>query len=424
MNKIGGLRRVWIFGCCLLLAQTAGLKAADLVLQRVALASQLSPPSPENVGLRPVMEVEVLSQSDSTADLELSSKSETPDTSDTTTPGDSNAGYLVSYGSTTVLASLPKTEIIEGIGFRNNGAQGKVLVSIANARFPAAGPQWRPTMKQDLTPGMDKIKVGPMEAKYIKLTFIVTKAGRVGDVGVYSTPLVSNLTRASVASYDFGDVCSGAHAIYVSSGESVNLANKMIDGQAATCYRFAANDIRPVAIIDLGDGTTLGRISSIYSPTNGSVDFYVLKTLPRDVTSISSDGADTLHLSETALSQLKPIGSAVDDSTGRAAINFPATTGRYIMLKWNPATQQGTSFRVAEIAAFRSSGTQSTSLRVANVGLDGADGKDISEGKDKDVTMDVKDFKACCNEPESPAEGPPPDAEPPSSIITIPVVSP
>ena len=92
------------------------------------------------------------------------------------------------------------------------------------------------------------------------------------------------------------------------------------------------------------------------------------------------------------------------------------------MLKWNPATQQGTSFRVAEIAAFRSSGTQSTSLRVANVSLNGADGKDVSKGKD--VTMDVKDFQACCNEPESPAEGPPPDAEPPSSIITIPLVSP
>src|SRR5262249_56804013 len=108
----------------------------------------------------PVMQVEALSQSDSIAELEMSSKSEGPNTGVATSTGDdSTAGYLVSYGSTTLLASLSKIEIIDGISFRNGNAQGRVLIATANARIPASSPEWHRVMQQDLTPGTVKIKI-------------------------------------------------------------------------------------------------------------------------------------------------------------------------------------------------------------------------------------------------------------------------
>jgi hypothetical protein len=136
---------------------------------------------------------------------------------------------------------------------------------------------------------------------------------------------------------------------------------------------------------------------------------------------------------------LKPIGSVVDDNTGHAAIDFPATTGRYIMLKWDPATRDDTTFHVAKVAAFGSNETRLTNLTVANVSFAGADSEAVSDGKDatmdakdkvvtmdakdKDVTMDAQDFQECCNEPESPAEGPTTGPEPPPPIVIIPFIS-
>src|SRR5262249_58398893 len=123
----------------------------------------------------------------------------------------------------------------------------------------------------------------PTEAKYLKLTFKVTKAGHVADFGTYPTSFASNKSDgAAQISYNFGDLCSRAHAIYVSSGDDLKLVSHMIDGRPATCYKFARGDARPTAIVDLGESTTLGRISSIFSPTKSTVECYLLKTLPRD----------------------------------------------------------------------------------------------------------------------------------------------
>jgi hypothetical protein len=94
------------------------------------------------------------------------------------------------------------------------------------------------------------------------------------------------------------------------------------------------------------------------------------------------------------------------------------------MLKWSPAAQQDTAFSVAEIAAFGSNETQSTNLIMANASLASAGGDVISDAKDKDVIMDVKDFKECCNEAEPPGEGPPPPTAEPPIIVTVPFVSP
>lgn len=425
---------VWIFGCCLFLCPAAGLVGGEVVLQRVAVTNDSAAAVPENVRFCRVTHVETVSQ-DPIKRPETSSKSDNHDLGDANAlPDGSIVGYVVSNDSTTLLASLSKIEIIDGIGFRNSGAQGTVQIAIANAKLPADSPQWHQLMQQDLIPGAIKIQIGPNEAKYVKLTFNVIKTGRIADLGVYSIPLSVDFTMppsrqigksqgSAVSGYNFSELCSRAQVIYVSSAEDLKLASNMIDEVPGTSFSFAANDTRPTVIIDLGEAKTLARISSIYSPAKGPVYFYVLKTLPGEAMPNGQDGVNTLHISETALTELKPIGSTVDDGTGRAAIDFTATTGRYVMLKWDLATQQHSAFHVANIAAFASNATQSKTLTVANVNLTDADARAISDGND--VTMDVKDFKECCNEPESPTEGLPPSLpEPPSSFISIPFVSP
>jgi hypothetical protein len=216
-----------------------------------------------------------------------------------------------------------------------------------------------------------------------------------------------------------------AHALYVSSGNNLKLASRMIDDQVATSFGFSAEDKSPTAIIDLGKLCTVRRLSAIYSARPGSIDFYVLQSLPgtnRD------NSANTVKLESNALASLKLVGSVVDDGTqGRASIDFPATSGRYVMLRWNPAADNNASFTVAEVSAFGAGGGSLlasngnfSSNQTASERTIAADSKDIPDSKDVSDNKDIPE-----EGPQNPpAEGPPPTLPEPPPFTFIPQLVP
>jgi hypothetical protein len=408
--------------------------AAQLVLQKVPpLTVEQAPAYPQNLARYHLgAQVEAAPQSNPIASLQLSSKSEDHNIAEAALLcDDPTVGYALSKGSTTLVVSLSKIENIDNISFLNNGAKGDVAVATSSAKLSANSVQWHKVAEQELTADLVRANIGPSEAKYVKLTFNVREPGRIASLGVYSTAAVSDFTvprprkmvqdkSASLAliSYNLTNVHAKARAVYVSSGDDLKQANNMIDGQPGTVYNFAANDTAPTAIIDLGKVTTLNRISVIYSSSKGTIDFYVLQTLP-GAQGNHPISPQILRLADSALADLKPVGSVVDDGSGRAAIDFSSTNGRYIMVKWNPASQQGTVFSVAEIAAF--GGAQATNLVVASAGA--ANSEMSSDGKD------VKDFGAGKDAKEMPeeappAEGPPPTLPDPPPFVFVPEIVP
>jgi hypothetical protein len=66
-----------------------------------------------------------------------------------------------------------------------------VTVATSNAKLPADSPQWHQALQQELSAEGIDAKVGPSEAKYVRLTFNVTQPGKIAGFGVYSTPQVS-----------------------------------------------------------------------------------------------------------------------------------------------------------------------------------------------------------------------------------------
>ncbi|MEP7013867.1 MAG: hypothetical protein ABI925_00345, partial [Verrucomicrobiota bacterium] len=202
-------------------------------------------------------------------------------------------------------------------------------------------------------------------------------------------------------------------------------ANSMIDSQPATSFAFASADGSPVAIIDLGKVVPLRRISALYSRRQGTMEFYVLQSLP------GSDAAPkTLHLDGNMLADLKPVASVADDSSGRAAVDFPVTAGRYIMVKWNPAAREDTAFSVAEIAGF--GGGEPPNLIAANmtstgrgdISSEGSDGKDFGDGKQVAEGKDFKDSKDVPAEEPAPAEGPNSPLPDPPPFTFVPLIVP
>jgi hypothetical protein len=407
------------------------VSASELVLHQVPpLTVEQAPAYPENVARSYYgAQVEAAPQSNSKT-LRLNSKSEDANTAEAALLcGDPTVGYALSPGTTTLLVSLSKIENVDSVSCLNRGAKGNMTVAISNSKLPVDSPQWRQVSHQDLNVEAIKTKIGPTEAKYVKLTFDVTHPGRVSSLGIYSSPTVASFTmprprqqlvrgRAdsfALVSYNLTDVHTRARALYVSSGDDTRQANNMIDDQPATAYSFATNDASPTAVIDLGKTTTLRRISAIYSAQEGSVDFFVLQKLP------ATQSTKTMRLDDRALNGMKPVGTVANGS-GRAAIDFPETTGRYIVMKWTPITQPGASFSVAEVAAF--GGNKEDGLLAANtVSANGeqieSDGKTVQEGKD---FGDAKDIPA--EGAEAPAEGPPPALPPPPPFTFVPELVP
>ncbi len=420
-------------GSVLLIATAGSAPAADLLLQKVApLTVEQAPRYPQNL-----------------ARIDLGAQAQATPQSDTgkILSGDPKATYELNSGESTLLISLGKIEHIDSIAFLNSGAQGTVAIATANANLSATGSQWRDAGRRGLGNGALNAKVGPTEAKYVKLTFNIQQPGRLSGIGVFGAPGVADFTmprprraiegEIAQVNYNLADLHTKARALYVSSGDDLKLANNMIDDQAVTSYTFAANDSTPTAIIDLGREMSLRRISVLSTASAGTANFYLLSALPvggREATAETKPAGapsgsavlegtpaanvpDTLRLDEGAVAGLKSVGSASADASGSVAVDFPETSGRYVMVKWTRSSSD--NFSVAEIAAFGRATTNM--LFAANRAIDRSD-KNVGDGKDGKDAKDFKDIPA--EGPEAPAEGPPPALPPQPPFVFIPQIVP
>jgi hypothetical protein len=223
----------------------------------------------------------------------------------------------------------------------------------------------------------------------------------------------------ALINYNLKDIQNKARALYVSSGNDFKLANEMIDNRSSTSYGFSLEDRSPTTVIDLGKVCTLSQLSAIYSARPGVVDFYVMQSLPG-----AKDGnaPESLKIDSTALASLKSVGAVIDDGTlGRGSIKFPATTARYVMLKWTPATHADTAFTVAEVTA---TGPSRENLLASNVNFSNnrttLDSKDVPDSKDVADSKDIPEEAP----PAPPAEGPPPTLPNPPPFTFIPQLVP
>jgi len=421
--------------------------AAELVLQKVPpLTAEQAPSYPQNLARYHLgAQVEAAPQSRPIANLQLSSNSEDRNDAEAALLcDDPTVGYALPAGKSTLLVSLPKIENVGRISFLNTGTKGEVTVATASAKLPADSPQWHIVLQQELSSNAVQADVGPREAKYVRLTFNATEPGRIAGFGVYSTPQVSDFTTPrrlklasqdksdsfALISYNLTDIHAKARALYVSSGSDLRQANNMIDDQTGSAYSFANEDVMPTAVIDLGKPSTLRRLSAIYSPRAGKMDFFVLEALPGAAQSTES-AAKTIRVEETALANMKAVGSVTDDgSRGRASVDFPAASGRYVMVRWTPSAEQDISFALAEVAAFGGAGQRNTLLAAntdtssAGGEIEGTDGKTMLDGK---TMIDTKDMPAegpAEAAPQSPADGPPPTLPQPPPFTFVPVLVP
>jgi hypothetical protein len=419
---IAAKRRSFLRALTFFLGLGIGLStsSADLVLQKVPpLTVAQAPNYPQNLA-----RFDLGAQIES--DVEADASSSVPFLS-----GDPASVYALRTGTTRLLISLAKIENINSVAFLNREAKGTVTIALSSAKLSPDSPQWHDAGQQELSSGLISASIGPAEAKYVRLTFNVRIPGRIGNLGIYSAAAVSDFTMPRArnisaqalakANYNLADLHAKARTIFVSSGDDLQLAQNMIDGQPGTSYTFAANDAAPAAIIDLGRSVPVNRISTFSTPGSAVVRFYVLDTLPGD--SIGNPAA-ALRIDPQTLAAFKIVRTGSDDGSGRVAVNFEETTGRYVMLAWTPSTQDP-NFSVAEVAVFGPA--SNARLLAANTS-----GNNASATSDDTSVRDFKDTKDFSKEipgegpaeEQAPGEGPAPELPRPPPFVFIPRVVP
>jgi hypothetical protein len=345
--------------------------------------------------------------------------------------GDPASVYALRTGTTRLLISLAKIENINSVAFLNREAKGTVRIALSSARLSPDSPQWHDAGQEELSSGLISARIGPAEAKYVRLTFNVRIPGPIGNLGIYSAAAVSDFTMPrgrnisaealAKANYNLADLHAKARTIFISSGDDLQLAQNMIDGQPGTSYTFAANDAAPAAIIDLGRSVPVNRISTFSTPGSPVVRFYVLDTLPGN---IIGNPASALRIDPQTLAACKIVRTGSDDGSGRVAGNFEETTGRYVMLAWTPSTLNP-NFSVAEVAVFG----PASNARLLAANTSGNNASATSDDKSVRDFKDTKDFSKEIPgegpaEEQAPGEGPAPELPRPPPFVFIPRVVP
>jgi hypothetical protein len=272
---------------------------------------------------------------------------------------DDTLSYPLPEGDTTFLLSFPRTSMLDRFTFVNENASaaGEMKISVSNYRLPAQSSKWNEVNSGTSFTGQRLFDLSLLgtEARFVKLSFHVTKAGGIAALGLYggqslqkfaarqrgvvrATNLAATRRLEDMLNFNFANLYARARIVFVSSGIEQS-AKRMIDDDVATAFQFAPADPSPTVIVELADRERLHRVSAVYKMEKGRLDVFLLQDL-------KADPGD--------LAGAAPVASASDtDGDGKAAVDFDPHGARYVALRWTPADATAAhGFEVAEVSAF------------------------------------------------------------------------
>jgi len=138
------------------------------------------------------------------------------------------------------------------------------------------------------------------------------------------------------AENDWAKLGAGGRIVYISSGMRV-LADRMVDSDLGTIFRFPASDPRPTVIVELAQTQLLHRVSAIFKTEDARLDVFLLNALPKDQADLQSD---------------KGFATTVDplQEGWFGARDFAPSSAHYVVFRWTRKNSNG-PFEVAEISA-------------------------------------------------------------------------
>lgn len=272
---------------------------------------------------------------------------------------DDTLNYPLPEGDTTFVISFPRTSALDRFTFvnENAGAAGELKIAVSNYRLPPKSSKWNEVNASVSFTGRRLVDLAMLgtEARYVKLSFHVARAGTIAGLGLYGSQSLqkfaarqrgvvrvtnSAATRRleDMLNFNFANLYARARVVFVSSGVEES-SRRMIDDDVITAFQFAPADPHPTVIVELADRERIHRVSAVYKMEKGRLDVFLLNDLgtnPGDL-----DGASR-------------VASVADTSAdGKAAVDFDPHGAHYVALRWTPADGKAPhGFEVAEVCAF------------------------------------------------------------------------
>src|SRR4051794_5493959 len=102
---------------------------------------------------------------------------------------DDTLNYPLPEGDTTFVLSFPRTSMLDRFTFvnENASASGEMTVAVSNYRLPARSAKWIDVNGGTSFTGkrLFDLSLAGTEARYVRLSFHVTKAGNIAGLGLY-----------------------------------------------------------------------------------------------------------------------------------------------------------------------------------------------------------------------------------------------
>lgn len=141
--------------------------------------------------------------------------------------------YTLPDGTSELVLSLSKIQNFDLVTFGNKGTTGTVTIWTSNSKLAAASSQWHQVARQNLSPNVTKVKVGPAEGKYVKFTFNVVKSGHIADLGVYSTAIPNLMVANTNLAGGSEGAADGKDAKDYAMGKDAKDAKEVAEGPPA-----------------------------------------------------------------------------------------------------------------------------------------------------------------------------------------------
>lgn len=246
---------------------------------------------------------------------------------------DGTAGYTLPTGTTSILLTLTKTEIINHFDFVTAGVAGKVTVSVSSTKLPFDSADWREVVGAQAFAGNQLIPcdLGSVDARYVKIDFDASTAGQISGfnlIGATASPAAK---------------AKGEFHVTVATP-----ANAAVESRVT----FDAANPAPKIVTDLGTEHTLNRLTCAYDAPAGTLNFYLVDDMnvPAGQTAVGLNYVGEPSLQPVsneatpgnALAGKQPIYSintADDGGNGKVSADLGKLNGHYLVAAFRPAAR-------------------------------------------------------------------------------------
>ena len=275
---------------------------------------------------------------------------------------DASASYTLGAGTTSMILTLDKIQLLNRLSFANQGAEGRVSVWVSDVKLPVDSAAWHATGAAETFGGSGVVNcdLGSVEARYVKLNFTTRQSGRVATLSLVGLPAFNaaqTVTSAYVGtpekvdrpslsvSLNFVNLGSAAKVVGISKASSLGNVQNMKTGNPEAAYTFDPTDATPTLVVDLGSRQSPDHVICAYKAPAGRLDLYLVDNpADRDDQSVSlnyvtAPSVQPVSNDETARS--KPaytITTAGEGNVNRLSADLGGKSGRFLIAEFHPLT--------------------------------------------------------------------------------------